>query len=290
MNKNYYIESTVLIHNNKVIRDGEELFTSDSDVFSAFSKEAYKHFEIDYPKFFKMDNLSKLAFLGAEILLKNQNLNESDNDIALVLANRSSSLDTDYKYQQSIADKENYYPSPAVFVYTLPNICMGEISIRHKLYSENSFFIFEAFNPEFLANYSTYLLKSGKSKKVLWGWVEYFQEEYKAFLCLISQNGTQEFNIETIKKIYQNNMGNLKEELKAKIIETLNLEDLTVEDIADDDALFGDGLALDSIDALELIVLMDKDYGIRLADPKEGRAIFTSIQTMADYIEANRTK
>ncbi|HLV46617.1 MAG TPA: phosphopantetheine-binding protein [Flavobacterium sp.] len=85
-------------------------------------------------------------------------------------------------------------------------------------------------------------------------------------------------------------MGNLKEELKAKIIETLNLEDLTTADIADDDALFGDGLGLDSIDALELIVLMDKDYGIRLADPKEGRAIFTSIQTMADYIEKNRTK
>jgi len=85
-------------------------------------------------------------------------------------------------------------------------------------------------------------------------------------------------------------MGNLKEELKAKIIETLNLEDLSVADIVDDDALFGDGLGLDSIDALELIVLMDKDYGIRLADPKEGRAIFASIQTMADYIEVNRTK
>lgn len=202
MNKEFYIESSISICNNKVISDGKELFTSDSEDFSAFSKEAYKHFGTDYPKFFKMDNLSKLAFLGAEILLKNQNLNESNNDIALVLANRSSSLDTDYKYQESIADKENYYPSPAVFVYTLPNICMGEISIRHKLYSENSFFIFEAFNPEFLANYSTYLLKSGKSKKVLWGWVEYLQEEYKAFLCLISENGTQEVNIETIKKLY----------------------------------------------------------------------------------------
>lgn len=202
MNKEFYIESSISICNNKVISDGKELFTSDSEDFLAFSKEVYKHFSTDYPKFFKMDNLSKLAFLGADILLKNQNLNESDNDIALVLANRSSSLDTDYKYQESIADKENYYPSPAVFVYTLPNICIGEISIRHKLYSENSFFIFEAFNPEFLANYSTYLLKSGKSKKVLWGWVEYLQEEYKAFLCLISDSGTQEVNIETIKKLY----------------------------------------------------------------------------------------
>src|SRR5690606_31736620 len=155
-----------------------------------------KYFDTDYPKFFKMDNLSKLAFLGAEILLKNQNLNESDNDIALVLANRSSSLDTDSKYQKSITDKKNYYPSPAVFVYTLPNICIGEISIRHKLYSENSFFIFEAFNPEFLTGYSEYLLKSGKSKKVLLGWVEYFQQEYKAFMCLISETRMQKHDME----------------------------------------------------------------------------------------------
>ncbi|MBB6679919.1 acyl carrier protein [Aequorivita sp. 609] len=85
-------------------------------------------------------------------------------------------------------------------------------------------------------------------------------------------------------------MSELKEELKAKIIEQLNLEDVSVEEIADDDALFGDGLGLDSIDALELIVMLDKDYGIRLYDPKEGRKIFESVQVMADYIEANRTK
>src|SRR5690606_27744804 len=185
LNKEFYIESSVLIRDNKVISGGKELFVSDSEDFSDFSKEVYKYLEIDYPKFFKMDNLSKLAFLGAEILLRNQGLNDSDNDIALVLANRSSSLDTDYKYQQSIADKESYYPSPAVFVYTLPNICIGEISIRHKLYSENTFFIFESFNAAFLTNYSTHLLTSRKAEKVLMGWVEYFQGEYKAFMCLI---------------------------------------------------------------------------------------------------------
>ena len=85
-------------------------------------------------------------------------------------------------------------------------------------------------------------------------------------------------------------MSELKEELKAKIIEQLNLEDVSVEDIADDDALFGDGLGLDSIDALELIVMLDKDYGIRLSDPKEGRKIFESVQVMADYIQEHRTK
>tara|TARA_R110002072_G_scaffold142804_3_gene288332 strand:+ start:42080 stop:42337 length:258 start_codon:yes stop_codon:yes gene_type:complete len=85
-------------------------------------------------------------------------------------------------------------------------------------------------------------------------------------------------------------MSNLKEELKAKIIEQLNLEDIAVEEIADDDSLFGDGLGLDSIDALELIVMLDKDYGIKLSDPKEGRKIFESIEVMANYIAEHRTK
>lgn len=82
----------------------------------------------------------------------------------------------------------------------------------------------------------------------------------------------------------------LKLELKTKIIEALNLEDISIEDINDNDPLFGEGLGLDSIDALELIVLLDKEYGIRLADPKEGKSIFESVETMAKYISENRTK
>lgn len=85
-------------------------------------------------------------------------------------------------------------------------------------------------------------------------------------------------------------MSELRQELKEKIIEQLNLEDLTVEEIGNEDSLFGDGLGLDSIDALELIVMLDKDYGIRLSDPKEGKKIFESIEVMASYIEENRTK
>lgn len=84
-------------------------------------------------------------------------------------------------------------------------------------------------------------------------------------------------------------MDSLKQELKENIIEQLNLEDFSVEDIEDGDALFGDGLGLDSIDALELIVMLDKDYGIKLTDP-EGKAIFASIEVLAAYIAKNRTK
>ena len=85
-------------------------------------------------------------------------------------------------------------------------------------------------------------------------------------------------------------MDALKLELKENIIEQLNLEDMSVEDIGDNDILFGDGLGLDSIDALELIVMLDKNYGIKLTDPKEGRAIFESIEVMAKYITENRKK
>ncbi|MBJ7879553.1 phosphopantetheine-binding protein [Gelidibacter salicanalis] len=85
-------------------------------------------------------------------------------------------------------------------------------------------------------------------------------------------------------------MTELRQELKEKIIEQLNLEEFTVADIADDDALFGDGLGLDSIDALELIVMLDKDYGIQLTDPKEGKEIFKSVAVLADYITDKRAK
>lgn len=86
-------------------------------------------------------------------------------------------------------------------------------------------------------------------------------------------------------------MENLINELKLKVIDALNLEGMTPEDIADDAPLFGDeGLGLDSIDILELIVLLEKNYGIRLATPAEGKEVFKSMAVMAAYVEQNRTK
>ena len=79
-------------------------------------------------------------------------------------------------------------------------------------------------------------------------------------------------------------------ELKEEIIKVLNLEDITPADIDENAALFGEGLCLDSIDALELIVLMEKDYGIKLQDPSEGKEIFRSVKVLAEYIAANRKK
>lgn len=85
-------------------------------------------------------------------------------------------------------------------------------------------------------------------------------------------------------------MDELIEELKKEIIEVLNLEDMTPDDIDADAPLFSTGLGLDSIDALELIVLMEKNYGIRLANASEGKEIFKSVRTMAEYVSKNRKK
>jgi len=85
-------------------------------------------------------------------------------------------------------------------------------------------------------------------------------------------------------------MEELIEKLKKEIIQVLNLEDVKPEDIDSDMPLFGAGLGLDSIDVLELIVLLQKEYGIKIEDPKEGRKIFTSVRTMAEYILEHQKK
>lgn len=85
-------------------------------------------------------------------------------------------------------------------------------------------------------------------------------------------------------------MDELIRELKDEIIEALNLEEMTADDIDENEPLFGEGLGLDSIDALELIVLLEKKYGIKLADPAEGKKIFTNVAAIADYVNKNRKK
>jgi hypothetical protein len=87
-------------------------------------------------------------------------------------------------------------------VYTLPNICVGEISIKHQLKTENAFFVFEDFKPDFMSNYASYLLESGKTEKVLCGWVEYYKNEYKAFVYLVEKSGTIAHDKQNIQTLY----------------------------------------------------------------------------------------
>lgn len=88
----------------------------------------------------------------------------------------------------------------------------------------------------------------------------------------------------------QQTIEELTQELRQELIKQLNLEDMLPENFDENTPLFGEGLGLDSIDSLELVVLMDRNYGLKLKDPKEGRHVFYSIRTMADYIHANRAK
>lgn len=200
MSKQNYIGAFSHIKSNTVSLNGKELFNQMDVGFSDFIKAAYKQLDTKYPKFFKMDSLSKMAFLAADVLLKE--LNSEEENIAIVLSNNASSLDTDRKHQNSISDAANYYPSPAVFVYTLPNICIGEISIKHRLFSENSFFIFDRFNADYLLDYAESLMQTNKAEKVLCGWVDFDEENYEAFLYLVDKQGEIAHTKEEITRLY----------------------------------------------------------------------------------------
>lgn len=175
----------VEIKKEQVWLNNELYFEDSSGDFGLFSKNLFKTLEINYPKFYKMDNQSKLAFLAAEIMLKDENTLNKNQDIALVFANRNSSLDSDLKHQKSIQSTDEIFPSPAVFVYTLANICLGEVSIRHHLKTENAFFISSNFDEDRLKKYANYLINKNKAKKVVLAWVDYLQEDYETKMYLI---------------------------------------------------------------------------------------------------------
>ncbi|MBO4518598.1 MAG: hypothetical protein J5704_01005 [Paludibacteraceae bacterium] len=124
----------------------------------------YRRFVGDYPKFFKMDTLCRLGFIAAELLLKNEQVD------AVILANRSASIKNDTDYLATISEG-NYYPSPALFVYTLPNIVTGEIAIRHHIQGETSFYILD--KPEDLEPIVRSTLATSSSPlAVMAGWCE----------------------------------------------------------------------------------------------------------------------
>ena len=193
------------IKKDAVFLNGKLLFEISAEDFSGFSKAIYQKLDVLYPKFFKMDNLSKIAFLASEIVLNQTDISSEEKKTALIFSNRASSLDTDRKFQQSISAKDAYFPSPAVFVYTLPNICMGEICIRHKLFAENSFFIFERFNASHLQTNAAYLLNTKKADKALCGWVDFDGENYEAFLYLVARDGLWPHETGEIERLYDDN-------------------------------------------------------------------------------------
>jgi hypothetical protein len=156
-----------------------------------------------------MDNLSKIGFLCAEYLLKDNSIKEkyTPDKIGVILSNAASSIDTDIEHQKTIADVNNFFPSPSVFVYTLPNIVIGELCIKHKFQGENTFFIFEKFQPEFMAGYVSDLFHQDRLKACLTGWVDLSPgaEDYEAVFYLVEwDNGAGRllFHGENLKNLY----------------------------------------------------------------------------------------
>lgn len=203
-----YISSGCIISGHVVYKNGKAVFENKDVDLNDFLVSVYHHFEIKYPKFYKMDNLSKLGWLATEILLKDSfNTNEYKPEaVGIVLANASSSLDTDIKYYETAKD----IASPALFVYTLPNIVIGEISIRHHFKGENAFFITEKFDAGFMEDYVSNLLNNNILQACICGWVELLDGQYKTVLFLVEKDkaGTGKLFIkENLNKIYQSENG-----------------------------------------------------------------------------------
>src|SRR5579871_2576029 len=134
------------IRNKEIWKDGERVFSFRHGSLDEFLQAAFDHLQPGYPKFYKMDRLCQFGFLASEVLISSIQLPETT---ALVLSNASSSLDTDSRFWETVKSQA----SPSLFVYTLPNIVIGEISIRHKLKGESVFFISPQFDPQLNVGY-----------------------------------------------------------------------------------------------------------------------------------------
>ena len=172
--------------------------------FDEFIKACYKRLEISYPKYYKMDRLSKLCFIGTEVLLKDYiKFRHYERDkIAVVLENYHSSIDTDLNHIETISDINNYFPSPAVFVYTLPNIMIGEICIRHQITGEGSCFLFPGEAKHFLKDYIISLFKNENYHCCIAGKVDYAYEKYESTLYLIEKRELVEKHILKFDSIF----------------------------------------------------------------------------------------
>ena len=157
-----------------ILPDGTELHSTSDDT-KQWLTELYGQLGMAYPKFFKMDRLSKAGILAAEMVMRavGQSNEELKADWGVVCFNSASSLDDDRTYQETIQDPENYFPSPSVFVYTLANIVAGEMAIKYKLRGETSFYVSQHFDKERLEKAVADVFAQTKAAHLLAGWVDY---------------------------------------------------------------------------------------------------------------------
>ena len=204
MSANIYITASCKISEQIIYKNEQPVFESIKTGLPEFLLEAYRYFALDYPKFYKMDNLSKLGWLANEVLLQGSfdKAKYKPEDTGIVLSNANASLDTDIKYYETAKT----IASPAQFVYTLPNIVIGEISIRHHFKGENAFFVFEDFDAGFIEQYVSNLINNNILQCCICGWVEALGDNYNATLFLIEKDKSEDsviFTKENLNKIYQ---------------------------------------------------------------------------------------
>jgi len=201
------IETYCHIRNNNIFRDGKLIFELPGADLKGFLKSAYKFLNPGYARFYKMDEISKLGFLAAEVLSPAFNQELPHEETAVVLSNTHSTWVTDMRHQETINNDKNFFPSPAIFVYTLPNIMTGEISIRHNFRGENAFFIFEKFDPEFISSYTNHLIMSNKASACLGGYVDQTPRGYDVFVYYLrsgkNEEGKPEHNAGELRRLYE---------------------------------------------------------------------------------------
>ena len=187
------IKHSVIITQDHVMVDGNPLEHKEKG--SALLTELYRNNVGDYPKFFKMDTLCKLGFIASELLLNAEGNRtfEPREDRAVILYNRNSSLQADTHYQSTIQDPENFFPSPAAFVYTLPNIVTGEIAIRNKYFGETSFFVIENRDAKIISDLLLNAFQDPQTESIINGFVDCTDEEhFEAKLFIINKYDYEE--------------------------------------------------------------------------------------------------
>lgn len=195
-NREFTTTHTIRITPEEVILDQRKLWEGKKELGEQEGKEhhslltsLYKQMIGNYPKFYKMDGLSRLGFVASEILL---NAEKGETDVerreeegerlleerAIIFFNHSSSIASDRNYKESINDKDNYFPSPSIFVYTLPNIVTGEIAIRNHFHGETSFFILPDKDEKMMEEILQASCRDAQSKSFLTGWIDYEDERH----------------------------------------------------------------------------------------------------------------
>ncbi len=178
----------VILTPAQVVADGNVLESATDR--QSFLTQLYKRYVNDYPKFYKMDQLSRLGFIASEILLQAEGktrFTACDNR-AVILFNRSSSKVTDAHYLQSIADKAAFFPSPALFVYTLPNIVTGEIAIRNLYHGETALYILPTADTSLQNEVVKATFADKTTDSMITGWINYdAPDSYEAHLYIYNK-------------------------------------------------------------------------------------------------------